>query len=211
MNQRARLILAIVAGVLLCVAVYFLLVRSRQGELTTLNESIATENGRTAQLQAELDRLKDLQRRAPDLQLELDRFRDFVPATHEVPNIIYLIDEASEASGIDFHNISTELPKAPPEGAPLAEVRMTIGARGGYFAIQDFIRRLYDMDRALRVDNLTMSGSQEIGGGTTIDAQIIARVFFELPGATGAATTAPANTTVPPAGVTPAPTTTPAA
>ena len=211
MNQRTRLILAIVGGVLLCVAVYFLLVRSRQAELDTLNENIATENSRTVQLEAELQRLRDLQRRAPELQLELDRFRDLVPGSHEIPNMIFLIDEAADASGIDFANITPELPKAPPEGAPLAEVRMTIGAEGGYFAIQDFIRRLYDLDRALRVDNLTMSGGLAEGGGTTIDLQITARVFFELPGATGTATGAPAGTTVPPPAATPAPTTTPAA
>ena len=211
MNQRARLILAIVGGLLLCVAVYFLLVRSRQGELNTLNESIATENSRTVQLEAELQRLRDLQRRAPELQAELDRFRDLVPAGHEIPNLVFLIDEASKESGIEFANITPELPKAPPEGAPLAEVRMTIGARGGYFAIQDFIRRLYDLDRALRVDSVSMSGSQDVSGATTIDLQITARVFFELPGATGTATDVPPNTTAPPAGTeTPAPTTAPA-
>lgn len=210
MNQRARLILAIVAGVLLCVAVYFVLVRSKQGELDTLNASIDTENSRTVQLEAELARLRDLQRRAPELQAELDRFRDLVPEGHETPNLIYLIDEAAKESGIDFANIAPELPKPPLEGAPLAEVRMTIGAKGGYFAIQDFIRRLYDLDRALRIDTLTMTGSQELTGATIIDLQITARVFFDVPGATGAVTGAPTDTTVPPA-ETPAPTTTPAA
>src|SRR5688500_18818209 len=211
MNQRARLILAIVGGLLLCVAVYFLLVRSRQGELNTLNESIATENSRTVQLEAELQRLRDLQRRAPELQAELDRFRDLVPAGHEIPNLVFLIDEASKESGIEVANITPELPKAPPEGAPLAEVRMTIGARVGYFAIQDSTRRLYDLDRALRVDSLSMSGSQDVSGATTIDLQITARVFSELPGAPGAVTDVPPNTTAPPAGTEPpAPTTAPA-
>src|SRR5688500_17705986 len=83
MSQRARLILVIVAGFLLCLAVYFLLVRSRQGELNELNDSIAAEQSRTAQLQAELDRLRDLQARAPELQAELDRFRALVPKEHE--------------------------------------------------------------------------------------------------------------------------------
>jgi Tfp pilus assembly protein PilO len=208
MSQRARLILVIVAGVLLCIAVYFLLVRSRQGELNELNDEIATETNRTAQLQAELDRLRDLQRRAPELQAELDRFRGLVPADHEIANLIVLIDEAAKESGVGFVDITPELPKAPPEGAALAEVRMTIGGTGGYFALQDFVRRLYDLDRALRIDNITMAGTEEEAGGTSIDMTVTARVFFDVPAATGAATGAPPNTTAPAA--TPAPATTPA-
>ena len=204
MNQRARLILVVVAGVLLCLAMYFLLVRSRQGELNTLNESIAAEENRTRQLRVELARLQDLQERAPELQAELDRFRALVPGNHEVPNLVLMIDDAAIESGITFADITPELPKSPPEGAPLAEVRMTIGAQGGYFALQDFVRRLYDLDRALRIDNITMTGTEEETGGTLIDLQVIARVFFDIPGGTGAITDAPANTTTPPAG-TPAP------
>ncbi len=208
MSQRSRLILVIVAGALLCLAVYFLLVRSRQGELNELNESIAVESDRTDQLRVELERLRDLQRQAPQLQAELDSFRALVPGNHEIPNLVLMIDEAAQESGVTFADITPELPKAPPEGAALAEVRMTIGSRGGYFALQDFVRRLYDLDRALRVDSITMSASEEETGGTTIDLQVIARVFFDLAGAPGAATDAPPNTTTP--AETPAPESTPA-
>ena len=205
-SQRSRLILVIVVGLVVCLAVYFLLVRGRQGELTTLNDSIAAENSRTAQLQVELQRLRDLQRRAPELQAELDEFRGLVPANHEIPNLMLMIDEAAKESGVKFADITPELPKAPPEGAALAEVRMTIGGRGGYFALQDFIRRLYALDRALRVDNITLTGSQETTGATTVQLTVIARVFFDIPAAPGAVTQPPPNTTVPPAGTTPAPT-----
>lgn len=209
MSQRARLILVVVAGFLLCVAVYFLLVRSRQSELNTINENIATEQSRTSQLQVELERLRDLQARAPELQAELDRFRSLVPLEHETSNLVLQIDEAAKESGITFADITPELPKSPPEGAALAEVRMTIGGRGGYFALQDFVRRLYDLDRALRIDNITMSAGEEEDGGSSVNLVVIARVFFDVPAAPGAATSAPPNTTDPAATPAPAPTPTP--
>jgi len=208
-SQRARLIIAVVAGLLLCVAIYFLLVRSRQGELNELNESIVAEQSRTAQLQVELQRLQELQERAPELQLELEEFRQLVPPRDEVPNLIFMIEEAAEDSGIDFVDITPELPKPPPEGAPLAEVRMNLGAEGGYFALQDFIRRLYALDRALRIDNLSLAGAEaQEAEGALITLTMTARVFYEVPGATGAVTGAPANTAPAPA---PTPATTPAA
>lgn len=211
MAARSRLILAIVIGLVVCVAVYFLLVRSKQGELNDVNDQIAAAEVQTQALQAELQRLRDLQKRAPELQAELDRFRALVPSNHEIANFIVQVQDAADQSGVKFRDITPELPKSPPEGAPLAEVRMTMGASGGYYALQDFIRRLSELDRAVRIDTLTMSGGETTTGGTEITLSMTARVFFELPGAAGVATDAPPNTPipVPDSTATPAPTTTP--
>jgi hypothetical protein len=89
-----------------------------------------------------------------------------------------------------------------------------IGAEGGYFALQDFLRRLYDLDRALRVDNLSVvAGTEEVTGTAQPPALLAtARIFFELPagGAVTAPTTTPPATTTPTAPSTP-PTTVPPA
>ncbi|MGH2806717.1 MAG: type 4a pilus biogenesis protein PilO [Actinomycetota bacterium] len=212
MSTRARLILAIAAVVVLCVAFFFLFVRARMNELNTVREEIAAEENRTIQLQSELARLQDLQERAPELQAELAEIRQLVPQNHEVANFLFQIEDASNAAGVDFITITPELPKAPPEGAALAEVRLQIDASGGYFSLQDFVRRLYNLDRAVRIDLVTLTGSAEETGtgeaaGTTISLSITARMFFELPAAPG--TAAPGTTTPPAPGTTPAPTTAP--
>lgn len=189
MNQRSRLILIGVVGVLLCLAAYFLLVRSRQGDLSALNQQISDEQNRTLQLRAELQRLQALREEAPELQAELEKFRALVPENHETSDLIFQIEQAADESGVEFVEITPELPKSPPEGAPLAEVRMVIGGRGGYFALQDFIRRLYALDRALRLDNLTLAEEERPEGGFSIRLSGTARVFFDLPTAPGTATT----------------------
>lgn len=202
MSQRARLILVAVLGFLLCVAVYFLLVRSRQGELNDLNQQISDEQNRTLQLRAELTRLEALREEAPQLQAELEKFRDLVPEDHETGDLIFQIEQAADEAGVDFVEITPELPKSPPEGAPLAEVRMIIGGRGGYFALQDFTRRLYSLDRAMRIDNLTLAVEEDPTGGFAVRLTATARVFFDLPVAPGTATT---GTTTGAAPATPAP------
>ena len=213
MSARARFILAIVAVVVVCAAFFFLAVRSKQQELKRVNEEIASEENRTIQLTTELQRLRDLQEQAPELQAELAEIRQFVPQRDDVANFIFLVNAAADQAGVDFVEISPELPKPPPEGAPLAEVRMTIAGEGGYFALQDFVRRLYDLDRALRIDGFTMTAQEtpvtNVGGGFRINMTMTARMFYELPTAPGAAVpgTAPGTTTAPaPA---PAPTTAP--
>ncbi|HYP24990.1 MAG TPA: type 4a pilus biogenesis protein PilO, partial [Actinomycetota bacterium] len=208
-NARTRLILTVVASVVVILLAYFLLIRPRQGELSDVQAQVETEENLTLELRGQLEALQQLQRNAPQLQADLDRIRDLVPQDHEVPNFIFQVNAAAAASGVEIVQLTPELPKQPPEGAQLAQVRITIGGEGGYFAIQDFVRRLYSLDRAVRIDVLDLSALAEETGGTTggITMTAAARIFFEAPtGVTGIAPTTPATPvtpTAPPA--TPAP------
>ncbi|HYI44768.1 MAG TPA: type 4a pilus biogenesis protein PilO [Actinomycetota bacterium] len=194
MNARSRMILAIVGAAIVCLLFFFLFIRSRQGELATVRTNIENEENLALQLTTELNRLKDLQARAPELQAELARIRELVPQEHEVPHFIFLVQDAATESGVTFLEITPTLPQTPPEQAPLAEVSMAIGAQGSYFSIQDFIRRLHELDRATRIDNLNMS--REDAGSDAIGLTLQARIFFELPSAPTAGEQPEAN--VPP-------------
>lgn len=190
MSPRARLILAAVLAVVVWVAFFFLFIRPRQNELAEVRDQVSAEEARTATLQAELTRLQDLQARAPELEAELARIRQLVPRDHEVPNFIFLVQDAANAAGVDFVSIAPSLPQTPPEGAALAEISSSITAGGSYFAVQDFIRRLHNLDRAVRLDNITLSGTEdEETGVVELSFTTQARMFFELPAAPAAATT----------------------
>lgn len=207
MNARTRLILASVAAVLVVLLAYFLLIRPQQTELADVRAQVETEENLTIQLQGQLARLEELQRNAPRLQAELDQIRDLVPRDHETPNFIFQVTAAAAASGVEVLQLTPELPKQPPEGAQLAEVRVIIGGRGGYFAIQDFVRRLYNLDRALRIDLIDLTRDDATN---SVLMTATARIFFETPaGVTGIAPTtptapAPTTPTEPPASVAPA-------
>ncbi len=188
------MIVAVVGAVLVVLLAYMLLIRPRQSELTDVEAEVAQEENLTVQLAADLDRLRDLQRNAPKLQAELERIRDLVPQDHEVANFLFQVNAAANASGVEFLQISPELPKSPPEGAALAEVRITIGGSGGYFAIQDFVRRLYALDRALRIDIFDLTADTTEGD---IALTATARIFFELPGGVAGAATVPVTPTTP--------------
>ena len=210
MSARTRMILAIVGAVLVVLVFFLFMVRPRQTELQDVKAEVAQEESQTLTLEADLARLQELQRNAPRLQAELERIRELIPQVHDVPTFIFQVNEAADASGVAFIQISPELPDVPPEGATVAEVRLTIGGSGGYFAIQDFIRRLYSLERAVRIDVIDMTaGESEASAGTVINLTATARIFFESPGAA----VAPAAATTPPAAPapTPAPVTSPAA
>ena len=205
MRGRTRLIATIALALLVLLIFYMFFIRSRQGELGELRTQVEAEEAKTVQLRATLNRLRALQEQAPQLEAELAEIRELVPQKNQVPNFIFAAQEAANEAGVELNILTPELPKTPPEGAQLAEIRLQIGARGGYFAVQDFMRRLIDLDRALRIDIVTMSAAAEPNStDTVVSLNITARIFFELPLAE-APTTAPAPTD--PAGV--APTVTP--
>jgi Tfp pilus assembly protein PilO len=205
MSGRRRIIVWVIAAFLACVVFYVAAVKPQREELAEVRLEIVEEQARTTQLQAELQRLQALQENAPALQAELEVIRGFVPTNPELSNFIFQVQDAATSAGLDFVEISPELPRTPPEGAALAQVRATIGATGGYFALQDFVRRLYRLDRALRADTISVAVSSLEPFGTRLRMSIATRVFYELPEPPVVVGATPAPTSVP----SPAPTVTP--
>ena len=207
-SARTRMIIAILAVVVVLLLLFFFLIRPRKSDLGELRTQVQAEEDRTQSLTAELARLQALQDKAPQLQAALDEIRDLVPQNNQVPNFLFQVQEAANQSGVTFLNIVPELPKPPPEGASVAEVRAQVTVKGGYFAVQDFIRRLTDLDRAVRIDTLSMTGEEDTDTGETlVSTTMSVRIFFELPGgvATGTTTTSvPVETAPAPVETTPA-------
>jgi len=202
MRGRSRIILASVAVVLVCLVMYFFFISPQREELALVRDQIEAAENQTSQLRVELQRLRELQANAPELEAELARIRQFVPSRPELANLIFQIQRAADQAGLDFVQITPNLPAAPPEGAALAEVRSQIGATGGYFALQDFIRRLYNLDRSVRVDNFSIAVQSTEPFGVRLSMDSSVRVFYELPETAGTATT----TGVPVGSPTPTPT-----
>lgn len=197
MSARTRMI-ATIAGVLVVLLIgYFFLISPRKSELADVQASVVAAKSETQSLQAQLAHRQDLQEREPQLRADLQEIRSLVPQKDEVANFIFQVKDAADKAGVSFLQITPELPQPPAEGALLAEVGVALRANGGYFAIQDFIRRLYALDRAVRIDNLALTASTAVDGarGTTLELAAGARIFFELPVAAA----------VVPAGAAPAP------
>lgn len=211
MRGRTRLLVAIAIAVVVNILFLLFFIQPRRSNLSDARAQADAAAQQTQALRAQLAQLRSLQQQAPKLQSQLADFQQLVPDNNEVPHFIFQVQHAADQSGVGFLSIEPETPKAPPEGASLAEVRVTIGAAGGYFALQDFIRRLYALQRAVRIDNVSMTtgGSASLGssqsgapapgaspgtssGETQISLSMDARIFFALPSGGSAGTGAPA-------------------
>ena len=208
MKGRVRVVAAGIAGLLVCALFFMLFIRPRQSDITKIESDISAAQAQSQQLQLDLERLQALKENAPQLNATLEEIRGFVPKEDELTNFMLQVQDAANTAGVDFSKITPELPKPPAQPAPLAEIRITMTATGGFFSLQDFIRRLYALDRALRIDTLTLAaegtgGTGEASTGTDtsgtdagdLNLTIAARIFFELP--EGAAAPPPATDTAP--------------
>ncbi|MFN2595516.1 MAG: type 4a pilus biogenesis protein PilO [Actinomycetota bacterium] len=211
MKTRARLLIAIAIAVVVNILFFAFFIQPRRSDLSAARAQADAAAQQTQSLRAQLAQLRSLQKDAPKLQSQLADFGQLVPESDEVGHFIFQVQHAADQAGIGFLSIEPEIPKAPPEGASLAEVRVTIGASGGYFALQDFVRRLYALERAVRIDNLTMTTSGTGSSGSTgavpspgaspapttsqqvtISLSMAARIFFALPSGASTGSTAPA-------------------
>lgn len=206
MKEHKKIILSSVGVVLVMALMFFFLISPRKGQLAEAREQVDAAEAETVVLETELTRLEGLQAQAPQLQAALDEIRDMVPDEDRVSSFVFQLQQEANKAGLEFVSITPQLPKPPPEGAPLAEVKIDIGARGTYFTIQDFIRRVTELDRAVRVDGFSMAAVEEEGSDEPlIELTASARVFFEQSDAgAGTQTAAGATTTTAPA---PAPST----
>lgn len=212
MSARTKLILAGVGAFLICLAFYFFFVKPRSAELQETKDQVAAAEAETSGLQAQLQDLRELREQAPRLEAELNEFTDLVPPTDETAIFMLAVQDAATAAGVPFMQIDPEDPKTSVEGAPLAQVKATIAAQGGYFSVQDFIRRLSELDRAVSIDSIQLSvveGEEEAEDEGRISATLVVRVFFEIPEVQAPVTSPgelPTTTETPAPGTTPAPT-----
>lgn len=209
MSARVKLIVAGLIALVVCAAFYFFFVRPRSAELDRTSEAIVSAENERTSLAAQLKNLQELREDAPNLQASLNEFRELVPSTHDLANFMLQVQDTATASGVPFIQIDPEEPRNAVEGVALGQVRATIAAQGGYFSIQDFIRRMNELDRAVSIETLQMSaieGDEEAAERGRISVTLVVRIFFEVPEQQAPITTPGADPAAPaPAATTPAP------
>ncbi len=183
MSARVKLILAGVLALLVCVVFYFFFVRPRSQDLDRINNEIEAAEAQTRALQAQLVGLEALEEREPELRAEVRELDELVPKSDESFNFLLQVQDSATAAGVPFIRWDSEPARPAVEDPTLAQVRTTLEAQGGYFSIQDFVRRVSELDRAVSIDSLVMTSveGEEAADRGRVQLQMVVRVFFEVP------------------------------
>lgn len=192
--MRRNVVLFALAVVALALAFFFLVWRPQSTRISeTEEQAIAAEQQRD-QLRLEIARLKDLRDRAPELRQQVAKLDTALPSDPQLAAFILQVQDAANASGIDWLSVSPSPPAAAAQAGAAAEaaaevlvVNVGMNVTGGYFQVQDFIVRIENLARAVRTDNLTLGGGPR--GLPHLSATFTMRMFVAAPPAPAAAAT----------------------
>jgi type IV pilus assembly protein PilO len=220
-NRRAPILAGVASAVVVLIAVVaFLLpkisaVHKRQVDLDQARTQEQT-------LRTQLSQLQQDQQDAKAVQKQLQALETKIPPTADIPSLIRQLQGAADASAVDFMSTSPGAPTAPATGAGVSTIPLQITVGGSFFSVQEFLFRLEQLPRAVKVTQvgITSSGAGASAAGATaaeeLSLSITAQVFTtdvdagpgSIPGPTaGAAAPTPAPTISP--GASPSPGATP--
>lgn len=224
MPLRTRIILVAVAVPVLAVVWFVLVWRPSQNRVNDLRRQQEAARTERAQLEARLERLRQLQRDEPALRAQLARLDEALPLEPRIPDFILQVQEAANLAGVPFLSISPSLPSpftppavagaAAPAGAgPVQAVSVSITTTGKFFELEDFIVRMERLSRAVRVNTFSLAPSAGVGGTSpTISVSFAMQIFVSGAALTPGTQATPAPAATPAPGASPgAPTPTPAA
>lgn len=210
MTRRGPIIAAVVSLVL-AIALFFLLVNPKMGQVRETEDELEQARQEELTLQTELDRLRAAREQAPEIQRQLARFRRQVPPVADLPGLINELQDIADVSGVDFFAISPGVPTATPQ-ATAAEIPATVQVVGTFFPVDEFLFRLETLPRASKAVSVTVAEGAE--GLPQIDVTMDVRFYTTDteagPGAAAEATV-PGPTASPSPSPSPSPTESPGA
>lgn len=197
MSMRMRFVLAGVGAVVVLAGWFLMVFRPGQARQAELRDDIAATEQEISSLEAQLRRLQDLQAREPELRAEEARFALALPDVPSVPAFLIQVQDAANQAGVDFVSINPSLPTAPRggEGASgIQSISVSISSNGSFFAVQDFVYRMERLDRAVRIDNFSLSGGGD-EESPTLSVSLRMQMFNLPPGSPAPATGVDADDT----------------
>jgi type IV pilus assembly protein PilO len=213
-KAKAWIGLSAVAGVLILVAGWFLLIQPKYAEAAELRGQTASTEQQIVMLQS---RLADLERKKENLPAEqeaLARISRQLPADPSLPPLIRALTAAAAKAGVALKSIAPSspapLPAAPGADAGLAAqisvISLSVDTEGDYFAMERFVAALERLDRGLLVQGFSLtapSGGEGSGGKAQLRLALQGQVFVaSSPAAAGTAGTAGSASTAQSTGTT---------
>jgi Tfp pilus assembly protein PilO len=212
MSGRRAPIFAALIVVALAVALFFLLVFPKMGEVGEAEDELEQAQREELTLQTQLATLQAARDQAPEIQRQLARLRRQIPPVADLPGVINELQDITDVSGVDFFAISPGQPTPAPQGQA-AEIPAQVQVVGTFFPVDEFLFRLETLPRASKVVSITVAEGPE--GLPQIDVTMDVRFYTTDteagPGASVDTETAPGATASPSPTASPTPTTSPGA
>jgi Tfp pilus assembly protein PilO len=194
--MRRNIVIFVLIMLAVLVAWFFLVWTPQSNKIEETTASADETEQQARALRLEVDRLRELEKQAPQLRERAAKADTAIPGDPQLAQFILQVQEAADASGVDWVSVSPTPPAPPSETAPadaraVLEVVLEMSVEGGYFQVQDFITRLETLSRAVMINSVDLATGSDIP--TRLEATLSMTMFVSAP-APPPTTTTPSQT-----------------
>lgn len=132
MTMRDRLVLIALGALAVLAAVYLLLVSPERKQASSLSSQVSAASAQLATAESKLAGARADQARYASAYASVVELGKAVPASEEVPALIYQLAQASDGKHVDFASISTGASGASGAAAPSAASSAAVVASAGF-------------------------------------------------------------------------------
>jgi Tfp pilus assembly protein PilO len=150
--MRRNILIFVLILVAVTVAAFLLVYRPQSQNITEAREEADVAEQDVQRLRLELARREALREQAAELRAEAVRLDAAMPTDDpQLARLILQLQESADASGIEWISVSPSLPAAVEGNPGVLEINLSLNVQGGYFQVQDYITRLENLARAVKV------------------------------------------------------------
>ncbi|TAN42175.1 MAG: hypothetical protein EPN25_03570 [Nitrospirae bacterium] len=156
----AKAVIAVLPGIIIAAAVFFLLVAPKQKEIKTLDARVDEQNNKIAEGQAKVAKLDVLKREFENLEKRLNELKELLPEEKEITSLLKQLSDMSISSGLDIKSWRPRAKVDHPSGI-VFETPSEIVAVGTYHDLGRFLSSLTRINRIVNISSLRLGGAKK--------------------------------------------------
>ena len=187
MNKKLWIILTAVACVLILVGGWFLLVSPQRAKVASIKADTESQQSVNQGLQSKLSILQAGAAQVPAQQAQMDKIKQQIPTAPQLPTLIRSVSQAASDAGVTLGTFTPASPTDVVGAAGVSFVALTVSVKGGYFALEQFLNNLEQIQRALLVNGVAIdSQGASSSGSSTAGSSTAGSTGSPIAGATSA-------------------------
>jgi type IV pilus assembly protein PilO len=178
--KMAQFIIALVIGVVILVAGYFLIIK---GQIQT-NKNLQKKS---QDLQSQIQQGKEAEKNEESLKLQIEQImkeleivKTIIPADPETGKLLRVFQNLARDLNLTFTTIS---PKQITSGELYNQQAYDIEVTGGYHQLAQFFDKLAHLRRVVNIEGLTIKAATSSKDASTITAKFQAIIYMQNPDA----------------------------
>lgn len=180
--SRRNVLIAVLVGLVILALWWFLFWRGSTTTIDDIEADLQTAVQEQETLEARITRLVELQRQQGQFDAAVAEISVSIPEDPSEAALLESIRALARDSGLVINQLSAVPPVESLLGEGLYEIALNLGIEGEYFRTLQFLFDLEDLDRLIRIDQISISATLDDATSTNnLQTNLSGRAFSTNP------------------------------